>query len=308
LMIALPGPIPCDGTSHERTVMIYADPTAPAGPISFGLHGHVGPIQCQTQVTVNVLSIMASLDADPTAIPATTAWLEMPPGISQSIITVNWVPPNCEGILEIVQIDPIQGYTPPDGGTLTRLDVNTWRYDAFEEPIDEACPGLVKVWIAAKQGDEELDRVSILVKPVHVQWTQGPSANLWADYQYISWKYAGVLATTGGAFNDALQPVTISSNPSVNCAGTVGYACTNYFTDTGTYGVTFGTSTFTGSENQAASIIGHELLHTAVGLTAGECPAYQWESDHSQQTGIWFCDTDYLESVLQQLANPDICP
>ncbi|MGB2984973.1 MAG: hypothetical protein WBE26_03740 [Phycisphaerae bacterium] len=50
--------------------------------------------------------------------------------------------------------------------------------------------------------------------------------------------------------------------------------------------MTFGTSAFASSENQAASIIGHELVHVVPPwpFWASECDAYTWELDHSQQT------------------------
>ena len=124
------------------------------------------------------------------------------------------------------------------------------------------------------------------------------------DFEYLSWKYGGVLATTGGEFTS----VTISMDPQVVCPRfpfdpnpPVGYACT------GGASVVFGTNTFRGSDNQTASIIGHELVHTVDDPFAGECPAYQWEEDHSQETGISFCDTDYLDEVRDQLQDRQ-CP
>ena len=81
------------------------------------------------------------------------------------------------------------------------------------------------------------------------------------------------------------------------------YACT---TDAS---VVFGTDTFSGSENQAASIIGHELVHAALGWFAGECPAYQWEADHAFGTGTIPCDADYITDVLRYLADSENnCP
>jgi hypothetical protein len=150
---------------------------------------------------------------------------------------------------------------------------------------------------AKEQGGVELNRKSILVLPVHTILTTGANADFPLDYNYSTWKYAAVLATTGGAFDS----VTISPNVCVPCASNpCTYACTSWGPLSG-YTVVFGSSAFTGTENQAASIIGHELVHTAVGLMAGECPAYEWERDHSQQTGVWFCDVAYLEIMLQRL-------
>lgn len=247
---------------------------------------------------------------NPSSISASTAWLGLPGGVNESEITVTWDPPECDGTLEIAELEPDRegGYLPPNDGTLTQdpNDPNLWLYKAFDEPPNELCSEAVKVWIAAKQGGAELTRKSIRVLPVHTFLTTGANTNIPLDYAYITWKYAAVLATTGGAFTGG---VTFSPNPSVQCRGVPAYACTTWNPLTQTYSVVFGTNTFTGSENQAASIIGHELLHTAVGLMAGECPAYEWERDHAQQTGIWFCDVAYLQIVLQYLSDPDHnCP
>jgi hypothetical protein len=116
-----------------------------------------------------------------------------------------------------------------------------------------------------------------------------------------------VLDTAGGGFSGG---VTISPDPCVSC-GSQGcvYACTSYHVFSNTYSVVFGTLTFSGSENQAASIIGHELRHTAVGVAAGECPAYQWELDHETETGINPCDIGYRDNVNDYLTNPqNECP
>ncbi|MGB2984911.1 MAG: hypothetical protein WBE26_03430 [Phycisphaerae bacterium] len=149
--------------------------------------------------------------------------------------------------------------------------------------------------IAALKGEQELARVSVRVLPVHTFFITGANADFQMDYHYLVWKYAAVLATTGGAFAGG---VTISPDPKVPCPWPFGddaYACTTFSPLTWTYSVVFGTSTFAGSENQAASIIGHELVHTT---GADECPAYTWEMDHQNETGISFCDTAYLHDVL----------
>lgn len=150
--------------------------------------------------------------------------------------------------------------------------------------------------IAAMQGEVELTRATVLVWPVHRWLVTGQSADFQKAYDYITWKYAAVLATTGGSFSS----VTFSTSGCVSCGfQSCVYACTSWNPFTG-YSVVFGTNTFDGTENQAASIIGHELVHTAVGLLAGECPTYTWEMDHSQQTGIFECDTQYLGTVVQK--------
>ena len=176
------------------------------------------------------------------------------------------------------------------------FEPHLWRYVAFEEPQDELCPETVKVWIAAFRDDQEIARKSILVQPVHTFFTTGASTDFEKDYHYISWKYAAVLATTQGGFSG---PPTFSADVRVYCGtwpfGTYAYACTNI--ETGA--VVFGTATFTSSENQAASIIGHELVHTT-GVT-DECPAYTWEFNHDAATGIFRCDTSYLAEVVQMM-------
>ncbi len=159
------------------------------------------------------------------------------------------------------------------------------------------------------QGDEELERVSILVYPVHRWWTlpahfHGPgeqqhprdNADFTNDYNFIRFKYAAVLATTQADFTSAL----ISENNRVWCDGKWAYACTHIPSGS----VLFGTDTFTDSKNQAASIIGHEQVHTT---GAEECQAYQWESDHRFETGIYPCARPYDDSVNAYLFD-NMCP
>ena len=73
----------------------------------------------------------AELSMDPSSIPAHTEWDDMP-NYCYSEITVQWDPPECEGALDIVELAPSGSYLPPDDGLLTRLDTNTWKYDAFD--------------------------------------------------------------------------------------------------------------------------------------------------------------------------------
>ena len=99
---------------------------------------------------------------------------------------------------------------------------------------------------------------------------------------------------------------TISASPRVPCPdypgtvfdGPLAYAC---ITDAS---VVFGTDSFSSSENQAVSIIGHELMHT---VGADECEAYQWESDHRFQTAIYPCYRPYDTSVNDYLFD-NMCP
>ena len=237
----------------------------------------------------------ATLTLNPSNIAAKTAWAGMPASNSQSDITVTWNPPECVGTLAIVELDGTGGYTPTNGGTLTKVDDTHWAYVAFDEPQTEKCPEDVKVWIAAFKGEVELTRKSILVFPVHKFLITGANANFSMDYDYISWKYATVLATTGGAFTGG---VTISTSGCVPCGlPSVCVAACTRLTDS----VTFGTSAFAQSENAAASTIGHELAHTVGILNQSECTAYTWEFNNDTGTGIFQCDSAYLANVVQQM-------
>ena len=93
-------------------------------------------------------------------------------------------------------------------------------------------------------GDVELARTTILVWPVHTFFTTGANADFQRDFDYITWKYAAVLATTQGGF----YSLTISPNACVGCPLGCVYACTTCIPYVG-YSVTFGTSTFSGTEN-----------------------------------------------------------
>ncbi|MFH0983641.1 MAG: hypothetical protein V2A79_19165 [Planctomycetota bacterium] len=183
-----------------------------------------------------------------------------------------------------------------------------WRYFAFYEPPSELHPETVRVWIGAMAGTCELVRVRVDVLPVFLWWVtphqhgagqplHAPDASDYRNaYDYIRWKYSAVLGGIAGA---AFSQVIISEETCVPCGSgsppPCVFACTS-ITDR----VDFGTSTFSGSENQAASIIGHELVHT-VGWTNpnGECEAYTWELDHQTETGI-DQDEGYLQDVQEK--------
>ncbi len=254
--------------------------------------------------TVTV-AMTAVLTRDPSSISATTAWPDMP-DFSFSEITVEWAPPECEGTLEVVELGLTDGYQPPSNGTLQRINTTLWRYTAFDEPQNVIHPKTVRVWIGALKGGVELNREQVQVLTVHNWWItphqHGPDGQFHApdvadytnDYDFIRWKYATVLATTGGVFSD----VQVSTDFCVTClGGPCVAACT--FCNTARFSAT----AFDRSENGFASTIGHELVHvTAVcpWLTS-ECDAYTWELDHQAQTGI---DQDfaYLEDIQQRQA------
>jgi hypothetical protein len=304
LTIAPPGSIPCDGASHERTMTVEVADDAPLGTLYFELEGAHGPVTCYNLGVVEV-ALDAMLTRDPTAIRAYSTFQSA----LGSLITATWDPSECEGYLEIVDAVGDGGFVPPSNGSLKRFDHTRWIYNPFEERRDELCPKGVNVHVAAKTGDTELARTSVRVLPIHTWWTtahQHPGDPVhqptWSDFvndhSHLSWKYAAVLATAGVETVEIFIEMDscVSCFPASSCA----YACTRWGPFSG-YTITFGTSAFTGSENQAASIMGHELRHTTVGLLAGECPAYQWELDHDAGTGIALCDLEYRQSVLENL-------
>jgi hypothetical protein len=296
LTVTLPPSIPCDGMPHSGTVSVEVDQGAPAGPIMFQVIGTTPSTECDTITTVTVLENTATLVFNPSSIPALTAWPGMPPNISQADLLVTWDAPECEGTLQIVLIEGTGGYVPPSEGTLTQEGSTLWRYTAFEEPQTVLCPEFVKVWIAAMKDGQELPgtRKSILVQPVHTWWTQSNPPDYQSDYNYLTWKYATVLATTGGAFS---APPTFSADTFVSCQFSQATACTHVDDS-----VEFGASAFTGSENAAASIIGHELRHTVGILNADECTAYTWEFQNDSATGIFQCDAPHLANVAQNMS------
>jgi hypothetical protein len=111
-------------------------------------------------------------------------------------------------------------------------------------------------------------------------------------YDFIRFKYATVLFTTGGSF----YGVTISLDPQVSCDDTPASACTRVGY------VTFGTSTWAQGENVAASIVGHELRHTPCLLGCSECDAYTWEWSHGPYTGINLPGNEaYMAEVVQAM-------
>ena len=317
-----PGSLACGPWKSPFTLTVSVSPDASLGVVTVRLTGRVtgpgGAVICEsTTDAIVTLELSATLAADPTVIPAKTGWPSMPPW-DISDITVAWDPPDCEGTLEILDFVGDSGYTPPNKGTLAP-DATKWGYTGFDEPPTELCPKAANVPIAAMRGDTELARANVLVRPVHTWWTHGhkhgpgqvmhtPDTNDFTnDYNFLRWKYANVLATTGGAFSS----VTISGSTYVTC-GSVQFAaaCTTpVLTSPGSFKVVFGTYAFLESENRAASIIGHELYHTTGTwpLPTNECPAYRWEAEHCDGTGVCPCDGTYLSSVNDYLVG-NSCP
>jgi len=173
LTVNLAGSMECSDSPQTWKVPVEIDPGAPLGPHTFEIVATSDSgTTCSVLATVTVELGVSSLEADPTSIMATTAWPGMPP-YNFSEINVEWDPLDCEGRLEIVELEAQQGYLPSDDGLITRMDQTRWEYTAFTEPQTELCPKPVKVWIAAMAADDELERVSVLVRPVHDWWTHG---------------------------------------------------------------------------------------------------------------------------------------
>lgn len=315
LVISSPSSTGCAGGSQSQTIQVTILDHAPPGPVPIRVTGTTSRGKtCQSTGTVTV-ERSATLAADPTAIPAGSAWEAIVP-YAGSEITVTWEPTNCEGTLKIVELIGDGGYVPPTTeGTVERLEPTKWIYRPFFESKTELCPMPVNVKIAAKPGNPELDRESVRMLPIHTWWTTthqhypGEASHTpnTSDYEqdlsYVSWKYLGVHTGTGGDFSSTV----ISTSSCLSCGlQTCVYACTTCIPFMGCSAV-FGTSALSGSENQAASIFGHELVHTTELLFAGECPAYTWERNHGVETGIASCDPGYFGEVLDQLRDRD-CP
>jgi len=253
---------------------------------------------------VHVPSVTATLERTPREISAFTVWpVLLPSEYAISEIAVSWNPPECPGHLVIK--DLVGEYVPPSEGMLVKQTDTDWWYGAFSEPQTEKHPGLVTVHIAAKWGDTELATTDVRVKPVHEWLTQAhqhgadgffhapTESDYERTYHYISWKYAQVLETSGGEFDD----VSITTDQCVDCGvpASCVAACTTIWDE-----ATFAVQTFSGTENRTASIIGHELTHTVGILLGSECTAYTWEWDHRFDTGI-DQDQTYLTDVQNNM-------
>ncbi len=237
---------------------------------------------------------------------------------TMSVIRAFWTPSDRQGELYIKRIEPIlDDWLPPasgpsSSGNLSRVgclpgepsETDCWVYQSFFEPPDEHHPRPVRVVIGARYQGHDLDaEVSLQLQPVHwwlthphshdcQTWHWNPTnADLACDYLFLTWKYAEILATTGGSFTD----VHISDQPCVSCGNSdCAMACTNWLDS-----VRFGRLTFMGSENRAVSIIGHELVHTVGVWNQGECEAYTWEYEHRRDTGIDVEDPGYVQDVQE---------
>jgi len=246
-------------------------------------------------------------------------------------IKAEWQPPENEGTLFVkrIRVAPDAryyrgydyGYLPESWGTVER---NTdpdpvycpadhqWVYRPFYESPGELRPDKVVVTVGAKDncGNElnaELEIKVLSVFEFMSDWHRrcdgvlvGHTATHYSYcYQFIRWKYSGVLSTTAGEFNS----VNFSTDASVSCGScATAYACTSPLLN-----CTFGASTWECSENVAASIVGHELRHTSLGyvILGTECSSYTWETDYTTETGIspaWgcTCNNDYYQEIYER--------
>lgn len=191
----------------------------------------------------------------------------------------------CPVELKIISVTQLGSDTPcnlpPDNGSLEKKSDTEWRYFAWVEPKGHLHPRRMVVKIEAMiDGQSHSNALEFSVGTV---WQNIGDKGLGSEcaYTFIRWKYATVLATTGGGFSS----VTFLGTPYGTCGGGGAVACTNCFFG----GVKFGTATFGDTENVAASYIGHELMHTPDSNSPHscfECPAYTWEFDHFEGTGM----------------------
>lgn len=291
----------CGKATATGDVTVAPDASIGALGVPLRMTG-VGTTECVGVVSVQVSDPAVALSRDPTEISATTTWAGQNSAWTISEITVQWDPPQCEGTLIIKGLEG--EYQPPNQGTLTRVNSKLWRYTAFVEPQGELHPQTVRVHIAAVLEETEVGEVIVRVKPVH-DWLVTPHkhgagqpfhapdiSDYQAAYNYISWKYATVLATTEGSFGN----VSFSTETCTSCGPSQCVAACTTVIDY----VTFAAQTFSGSENRTASIIGHELKHTVGAWNQSECVAYTWEWDHGVDTGI-DQDEGYLQDVQDRI-------
>jgi len=91
-----PGSVPCGPFKTPVTLTIDMDEDAPLGQFTVDLRGEIlddGLVVCETTLSLPVTVDLGvtTLTADPTSIPATTAWPGMPPyNLSNPIARVGW--------------------------------------------------------------------------------------------------------------------------------------------------------------------------------------------------------------------------
>lgn len=174
-----------------------------------------------------------------------------------------------------------QPYSPPSMGTLTPVagTIRRWTYTAWQESSTYIWPKEVRVYFRVSVNGQPFgtNSFSLKVQPVF-DWLARFKKQRPCAYDFVRWKYAAVLATTGGQF---IGTPTFAPTAAIQC-GDVDDA--NACLQDGKW-VTFSTGAFV-DENALASTIGHELTHTIAGGNSEECEAYTWEVNNSAQTGI----------------------
>jgi hypothetical protein len=260
-------------------------------------------------------NVKIGLDSDPKpnlGISAKSAWPDQEAATRTATITVKVTPPEDADkvkdriTLEVKELQGNPSYTPTGMGTLTQDTSNKlkWTYEAFEEPQSAKHPEYKSAVIVAKlDGKDVVATMNLTVHPVFrwlanvAQHQHGPGGAMHrppvnADYEqawrYVTWKYNFIdpdvfnSVQYGGANPSGIRAQTSLLNNCTLYQGAFDY------------------------ENKCASTLGHEAVHTIQDLEQRtihcnkfyrhpdncEVPAYQWEIDYAQDTGIpdWFRD------------------
>ena len=232
------------------------------------------------------------LTHDPHQIAAETTWTGITNDLQRSVITVSVIPSEVqEQVIDkitvvIKKVTSGGGYGPGQG-TLTRYttDKAKWLYAPFSELKTAKHPAAVRtVYIAAKYNGLERAENNFFVFSVFTYFGSpvSPFRDLEQAWKYAKWKY--------NIDTSALSSISYDATITGKAA----------WTDAITKECRLGSSAF-GSENQCASILGHENVHgvqSAAYIYASwanwaiggsdfcEVDAYNWEINHATQTGL----------------------
>lgn len=247
-------------------------------------------------VPQRVSALKVSLKAHPPYISARTRWGKAPAGTQKTFITISPESKGAEAVLgkvvlKVVEVRTRNGYN-PGPGELKRdpKDPARWHYTAFEEPKTEKHPQRVTFTLVPElDGKVCGEPIRIQVRSVFMHLTgvhsHRPGQRIHMpqpdDYE-LAWRYArwkhGI---------DTSKLTKISFDPDIEQAG---------LTNPGAFGIgrycRLGRVAFL-SENETASVLGHENVHggqsvlTFIGPDEkAEVPAYQWEIDNAAKTGV----------------------
>lgn len=205
---------------------------------------------------------------------------------SQCDVWVNLDQPGLDPSLPVqLQVDRAvssvnTNYFPASLGTLAPVPgvPRRWTYTSWQESSTYLWPAETWVYFRVTMNGQDLGTNSfyIRVQPVF-DWLARFKKQKPCAYDFVRWKYASVLATTGGAF---VGPVSFIPNFDIDCDGVAACGCTS---PDGR--VELSECAFQ-SENACAATIGHELIHTPLGGNGSECVAYTWQFNTRNQTGI----------------------